>query len=221
MVTLRVGRMRGGIRAGRFYFEPNSGEDGAEGLRHDLFDGAFGDRLSRRGPLPELSGAPLGSWVLARLARLAATGLGLGGEEHIDGGGYVIEFAAYEAPPARPRQPLLFDPGEYLQRDELVAVFQLQADADGVVVIGDRAVTCSVEGLLEAFAAALTLAPAEISPCELAVVDPDWFADPGAFRPRPTRGSRNRYGWDGTRFLGADNIRPTPPPNKSARRANR
>ena len=63
------------------------------------------------------------------------------------------------------------------------------------------------EGVLEALAAALLAAPADLMPRELAVRDPEWKLDPEMYRPRPVKGSRNWYGWDGSQFLGKDNIR--------------
>src|SRR5438477_472071 len=53
----------------------------------------------------------------------------------------------------------------------------------------------------------LLAAPAELARCQMAVRDPEWKLDPDMYRPRPVRGSRNWYGWDGDRFLGKDNIR--------------
>ena len=81
---------------------------------------------------------------------------------------------------------------------------------EGVGVIGQRASDCSAEELLDALAAALLAAPAELVPHELAVRGPEWKMDPDEFRPRPVRGSRNWYGWDGGQFHGTDNIRDAP-----------
>jgi hypothetical protein len=204
---------------GRYRFEvaPCDREsNSARGFDADLEDDAFDLRLTSTGKVPDLAGAPVASWLLARLARLTDGALGLAGEEHTDGGGYLVEFVVYLIPadPARQRgapvQRLLFNVeefGDHVEPERPVASFQFQANGEGAAVLGERATDCPAEGVLEALAAALLAAPAELLPRELAVRDPEWQLDPEAYRPRPVKGSRNWYGWDGVQFLGKENVR--------------
>src|SRR5262249_25522727 len=111
---------------------------------------------------------------------------------------------------ATSRQPFLFDVAEFerpVAPEKPVASFQFQADMEGAAVVGQRAADCPAEDVLEALAAALLAAPADLMPRELAVRDPEWKLDPEMYKPRPVKGSRNWYGWDGSQFLGKDNIR--------------
>src|SRR5262249_36123026 len=142
--------------------------------------------------------------------------LGVGGVEHVDGGGYVVEFVVYRTYVERENtnpgfvQRLLFDPAELafcVEPEEPITSFQFQADMEGAAVIGQRAPDCLAEEVLEALAAALLAAPAELLSRELAVRDPEWELDPEMYTPRPEEGSLNWYGWDGTQFLGKENIR--------------
>jgi hypothetical protein len=197
----------------RFQVEGNVGESELNRYFRADLDDDLGLLLTRSGKLPELGGAPLASWLLARLARLTNDSLGLAGEEHNDGGGYVIEFVVYRvhAEPENNNAPfvqlLLFDPGECIEPDLPVASFQFQADMEGAVVLGQRDPDFPAGQILEAFAAALLAAPTELTARELAVRDPEWQLDPEIYTPWPEEDSRNWYGWNGFRFLGKDNIR--------------
>lgn len=210
--------MVGSFTSGRFRFEAGRSDwesDAARGFDEDLEDAGFGRRLTRTGRVPDLGGSPIASWLLARLARLTDGSLGLAGRQDTDGGGYVVGFVVYRAAvdwraEAAAGQRFLFDMAEFerfVESDGPVASFQFQAGMEGAAVIGRRAADCPGEEILEAFADALLAAPAELLPRELVVRDPEWKLDPEMYRPRPVRGSRNRYGWDGQRFLGKDNIR--------------
>jgi hypothetical protein len=211
--------MAGSFSSGRFRFqvEGSDGEsDSARGFHEDLQDDAFDLRLTGTIQLPDLGGAPIASWLLARLARLTDGRLGLAGAEDADGGGYMVEFVVYVVPAApasqraRSVQQLLFDMGESgvsAEPERPVASFQFQADMEAAAVVGQRTADCPCEEVLEALAAALLAAPAELMPRELAVKDPEWKLDPEMYRPRPDKGSCNWYGWDGSEFLGKDNIR--------------
>jgi hypothetical protein len=185
--------MDGSFTSGRFRFQVESSDwvhDEARGFNEDLYDdGDLGLRLAGSGRVPDLGGAPLASWLLARLARLTDGRLGLAGEEHNDGGGYVVEFVVYAEP------------------EQAVASFQLQADMEGAGVVGQRVADCPAEEVLGALAAALLAAPDELMARELAVRDPEWELDPEMYKPRPVEGTCNQYGWDGQHFLGKDNVR--------------
>jgi hypothetical protein len=147
-------------------------------------------RLSNSGRLPNLGGAPVASWLLARLGKVTDEGIPcLFGAESNDGGGYVVEFLAYD------------------ESDTPVAGFQLQGDSVGAAVLGDCVPNCSPEEVLHALAAALLAAPDDLVACRLAVIDLEWEEDPEGFTPEPVPDSRNCYGWDGKDFFGASNIR--------------
>jgi hypothetical protein len=74
-------------------------------------------------------------------------------------------------------------------------------------VIGQRDADIAEDEILNALAAALLAAPAELMPRQLVLQDPEWKLDPEMYKPRPRKGSRNSYGWDGFQYLGKDNFR--------------
>jgi hypothetical protein len=210
--------MVGNFTSGRFRFavEGRDGEpDSAQGFHEDLEDGAFDLRLTSTGKVPDLGGCPIASWLLARLARLMEGRLGLASQEDTDGGGYVVEFVVYRVNvgwegEAASGQRFLFNMAEFqrpVEPENPIASFQFQADMEGAAVIGRRAADCPAEEVLEAFAAAILAAPADLLPRELVVRDPEWKQDLELCSPEPARDSRNTYGWDGFQFLGRDNIR--------------
>jgi hypothetical protein len=216
--------MDGSFTSGRFRFQVEGSDwltNLERGFSEDFHDDTFALRLESK--IPALGYAPIASWYLARLARLTDGYLGLAGEEHVDGGGYVIEFVTYLLP-AEPEdknatvvQPWLFDPDEwgvYPEPEKPVASFQFQAEMEGAAVIGHMDPECPVVEMMEAFAAALAAAPTELRICEVVVWDPEWKLDREMYTPRPVRGSRNFYGWDGFHFLGEDNIREAPLPKE-------
>jgi hypothetical protein len=211
--------MDGSFASGRFCFKVEGSHwesDLARGFSEDLQDDAFDLRLTDTGKVPDLGGAPIASWLLARLARLTDNRLGLADMEDNDGGGYMVEFVVYlvyaelENKKATFVQPLLFNMvelGVHVEPEKPVASCQFQADMEGAAVVGQRVTDCPAGELLEALATALLAAPAELMSRELVVRDPEWKLDPEMYHPRPVKGSRNWYGWDGFRFLGKDNIR--------------
>ena len=161
------------------------------GVNQPFFgDDMFEPRIVESGRVPDLNGAPLASWLLSRLAHLTDDGVPSSGRERNDGGGWTIPFVVRDATNDRP-----------------VASFQLQGSMGGLDVVGDRAADCSSEQLLNALIAAVLDRPTDLMPCRLTVVDPEWRHDPDGYVPRPAPGGRNRYGWDGSRFLGRRNIR--------------
>jgi hypothetical protein len=205
--------MAGSFTSGRFRFQVEGSDwetDAARGFREAFQEDAFDLRLTDTGKVPDLGGAPIASWLLARLARLTDDRLGLAGVEDADGGGYMVEFVVYRLPAAPdPMQPLLFNMDEVdsdVVPDSPVASFQFQADMEGAAVLGHRAADCTAEEVLDALATALLAAPADLMPRELSVRDPEWELDPEMYRPRPEEGSCNWYGWDGFVYLGKDNI---------------
>jgi hypothetical protein len=173
------------------------------GKRQSFHDEAFDMRLTSSGRLPDLGGAPLASWLMARLAKLTDDGFPSSGTEHNDGGGWCIEFVVYVAD-ERP-----------------IATFQFQGDMHGAAVFGERTQDCDPEAVLSAMATALLEHPEDLLPCRLRVVDPEWEEDPACYEPMPAPGDRNVYGWNGERFLGKKNIRekhiqPSPPPDSES-----
>jgi hypothetical protein len=183
--------MRGGFRVDRFRFEV--ARDVVDLVDHGtsrrLYD-ELDPRLTRSGKLPDLGGAPVASWLLARLGKLTDAGFPLFGEEENDGGGYLVEF-------------LVFD-----DIDEIpVAEFQLQGNSEGACILGYLASDCSPEAIAEAFASALLADPEGLAPCQLSVIDLEWEEVPESYRPIPNSYSRNDYGWNGRDFFGSSNIR--------------
>jgi hypothetical protein len=211
--------MGGSFTSGRFRFQVEASDetsDKARGFHEELLDEAFDLRLSDTGRVPDLGGAPIASWILARLARLTDGALGLASEEFNDGGGYMVEFVVYlvHIEPEKTRapfvQPLLFDMeelGVYIEPEKPVASFQFQGDMEGAAVLGYRTADCPEEKVLEALAAALLVAPDDLLSREIAIIDPEWELDPEMYKPEPVTDSCNWYGWDGFQFLGRDNIR--------------
>lgn len=209
----------GSFRSGRFRFFVkwwDTSVDSDDGFKEELDDETFDLRLSRSKLLPNLGGAPVASWLLARLAKLTDNQLGIASVEHVDGGGYVVGFvvARVPVPPsgenARYFQQSLFEPGEVFVADEVgspIASFELQADMEGAAILGQRTSEFDTEDILASFAAALLAAPNDLTVREIEVKDPEWKLDPAMYHPRPHKGSQNWYGWDGIQFLGVENIR--------------
>jgi hypothetical protein len=205
--------------SGRFRFRvehSDSLDDQLRGFHEELTDDTFDLRVTRTGWIPELNGAPIASWFLARLNRLTDNCPWMGGKDYVDGGGFAIDFVAYltfiepDYSKAPFVQPLLFDMkalGLHVEPDRPVASFQFQGDMQGVAVLGQRAADCPAEEVLDALAAALVKAPEQLLECKLEVIDPEWKLDPEIYTPRPRKGTRNEYGWDGTQFLGRWNVR--------------
>jgi hypothetical protein len=213
--------MAGSFTSGRFRFEVEKSDwetDSARGFVEDLEDDEFDLRLTSTGKVPDLSGSPIASWLLARLARLMDDRLGLADREDTDGGGYLIEFVVYRSntdwadKTANSEQGFLFNMAEFqrpLEPEYPIASFQFQADMEGAAVLGRRTADSSTEKILATFAAAILAAPTDLLSRELVVRDPEWWLDPEMYTPRPDKDSRNSYGWDGFQFLGKDNIRET------------
>src|SRR5947208_2044149 len=165
--------MAGSFTSCRFRFQVERSDwesDVARSFHGDLQDDAFDLRLTGTGKVPDLGGAPVASWLLARLARLTDDRLGLASVENVDGGGYVVEFVVYLIPadPATQKativQPLLFNMDELgvdVEPERAVASFQFQAGMEGAAVVGQRATNCPAEKVLEALAAALLAATTE------------------------------------------------------------
>lgn len=201
----------------RFQIEPYDWTTAAErGFTEELIDYDLDLRFRGTGLLPDLGAAPVASWFLARLAALAGSHLNLNETEHTDGGGCVIECvvsrvlrdAASET--ARTGQLYLFDMPAFERAGPAgypVAEFQIVADMEGIALLGHHLAECPAEDILTAFTTALLAAPAKLRAFTVRVYDPEWDLDPEMYTPRPTRRTRNSYGWDGVHFLGADNIR--------------
>lgn len=161
------------------------------GLRKELTANELDQPLVRSGKLPDLGGAPVASWILARLAKLTSgkVGFALDDKQRNDGGGFAIEFLV-------------------LDKDERrIAEFQLQGDTMGAAILGRRTEECSSGDIIHAVISALLASPADLMSCRLAVTDPEWWEDPEMYAPKPKRGAKNWYGWDGVKFLGENNIK--------------
>ncbi|HEY7314880.1 MAG TPA: hypothetical protein VH643_36375 [Gemmataceae bacterium] len=111
----------------------------------------FDKRLAESGRLPELAGAPVASWVAARLARLTSGLPGRTTDQQVDGGVFHLDF-------------LVFD----RDRTQLGSV-QIQADWMGVAIccVGPNA-----GQVLTELTACLLAEPEEVARCRLEVWDP-------------------------------------------------
>ena len=156
----------------------------------NLEEDSFDLLLLDRGGLPtEALDAPLASWVLARLTAEA----GLGGayadaRQRSDGGAYSLVFEVTNA------------------EGEKIAGFELLGYTWCVELLG----TCdgaAPNKVVEDFAGLLLARPNELGRCRVSVFDNEWQEHPEDYDPRwPADTDRNIYGWNGTRFLGAENF---------------
>jgi hypothetical protein len=180
----------GAFSHGDYRFQIEDYEFGIYGLKHSLDEECLDDILLQSNKMPPLDGSPVSSWMLARLAKLTLGSLGfpLKSRQRNDGGGFALDFITYvgSAP---------------------VAVFQLQGDTMGAAVLGRRTENYASDVILKCLVSALLESPEEVSMCSLSVTDPEWKEDPDSYTPKPVRGSRNWYGWNGKRYLGENNIR--------------
>lgn len=155
------------------------------GESFDWYD--LDEAFQNSGQLPDLNGAPIASWVLARLRRLIP-GLPASSDEENDGGGFCFNFD--------------------VQKDrELVASIQLQGDTISPIVLGHGSADVG-DSLKAAFVSALLKTPNDLEECCYRIIDLEWQEDPDSYSPTPTDDSVNEYGWkpnDG--FLGQHNIK--------------
>jgi hypothetical protein len=136
--------------------------------------------LLATGRVPDLGGAPIASWVLARLSHLAGRAIRpAGGVEICEGAVYVVDF--------------LVRTGD----GRLAAKVQLQGGSIGVGLLGIGVAGFDPRAIASAFASALIERPGAVAQCEVRVLDPAWGIDES--------GEPNRYGFDGTRYLGIGN----------------
>ena len=149
----------------------------------------LGESLKGTGRLPDLGpGVPIASWVLARFRRIAPGYFPEQSSIVSDGGGYSFDFYV-------------------LRGDDPVGWLQLQGGMNGVLLLGEVREKSLVERLSDLVLAIPSGSPTEIAACTVEVIDPGWEIEPDYYQPTPNEESRNRYGWDGTQYLGAENIR--------------
>jgi hypothetical protein len=152
-------------------------------------DADLGESLIGSGRLPELgSGVPIASWILVRFRRIAPEYFPDQSAIVSDGGGYSFDFYV-------------------LRGEEPVGWLQLQGGMDGVLLLGEVKDTSLTEILSDLVLATLLDRPTEIAACTVEVIDLGWEIEPDYYQPTPSEESRNRYGWDGEQYLGAENIR--------------
>lgn len=168
-------------------------ENGSEliGLRESLVCEDLDLKMQATNKLPALNGAPVASWVLARLLAMTDNGFEDEVRERNDGGGFVLEFVVYK------------------DTDTPVASFQLQGNTEGIAMLGERSGNHPNDQIVHAFVSAVVESPMDLKECRHLIKDPEWQHEPGTFSPTPVKGSTNQYGWDGSKFLGRDNIRMT------------
>lgn len=141
--------------------------------------------LIRTGRLPGLNSAPVASWVLSRLRRLADA-IPEQASEESDGGGYSIQFVIFSG-------------------HRRVATFLLQGDNEGVGILG-RAKNVEVANqMIRHLMRCLLVAPDDVSECVYQTTDPEWRVDPEGFVPRPFGYSKNHFGLRNGVYLGDGN----------------
>lgn len=154
---------------------------------HQLCVDDLDTQLLASGRLPALDGAPVASWLLARLEGLSA-GLGLSSDrvEEIEDAVWVVDFV--------------------LQREgQPVGKLQLQGGMIGAGLLGVLAGAEEPSAVSQAVLQALLAAPDEVCPCEVRVCDPEPEGQGGDDRPEaPVL----RFGLTAEGYLGADNPGP-------------
>lgn len=184
----------GAFDAGPYHFAVDDGYAVLD-LPEPLLELAVEDldaRLVTSGHVPELGGAPLASWLLARLEALTeGRGLGFspGLVEHVDGGVWVVDFVVTRG-------------------DAPVGKVQLQAGMIGAGVLGVVAAQEDPAAVVQALGQVVLQAPEEVRACEVRVADPEWLEAPEDYAPPPEEDAVCRFGFDGEAYLGADNVRP-------------
>ena len=129
-------------------------------------------RLEAAAALPARGGAPLASWLLARLERMTG---GLGRDpaavDEIEGAVFVLDFVVREG-------------------DAEVAKVQVQAGGVGAGLLGVVRSAADAPRVVDAWIAALVAAPAQVASVRIQVAEPAGRGPPAA------------YGHDGARYLG-------------------
>jgi hypothetical protein len=135
--------------------------------------------LAGSGRLPDLNGAPVASWVLARLARLASRRFPYeqGQVFGSDGGDFWFRFIAFTSE-LRPLGTLTVLGGE-----------------SSVKLWAQISPASESQRVISAFTACLLAEPQGLARCQLTVAYTD-FADPNHWKRLPFV-----FGWDGQRFL--------------------
>ena len=139
----------------------------------------FHKTLSESGRLPDLGGAPVASWVLARLAALSAKRFPyhVGQIFGSDGGDYWLQFIAFT-----PKfQPL--------------GLVSLSGGETAVQIWAQISPASESERVLAAFTETILVNPTDLTRTSLIVVCTD-LADPNLWKKMPFI-----FGWDGKRFL--------------------
>ena len=139
-----------------------------------------------------LDNSPFASWVLARLAFMRDDLVDDPARSPVE----VIEDALF-----------VIDWRVEDENGRVVAKLQVQGGMVGVGLLGvqERDLTTS---LVDALTTILVELPEQLAPVCICVRDPAWTDWPDDFTPTPGPQTVNAYGWDGARFLGADNVRP-------------
>lgn len=160
-----------------------------DGPASEASDETLDARVLARPGAPGLSAEdPFASWLLARLCFLSGGVLPIGGHGVADGGGWGFDLDVCS--PA----------------GERLAVLSIQGDMQGAAVFARAASGTDPRALMEELVTCL-VETHDLATCRVSVYDPEWKEDPDSYSPRPTRGSRAVYGWDGKKLLGRRNPR--------------
>lgn len=151
------------------------------------------EQLQDTGRLPDLAGAPLASWLLARLQFLSADAPLVPSDavEDIEDGVWVVDFVVG-------------------QGGLPIAKVQLQAGMAGAGLLGVAGNSEQAGLLVQSLIQRLLEAPSAVAECQIRIHDPLWRVDPGAYAPHPGDDAVVHYGFDGEVYLGKDNIRANP-----------
>lgn len=138
------------------------------------------DELEQTGRLPHRGGAPVASWIIARLLELTHGGIGIDERENLfnDGGVIQLDWIAF----SRALKP--------------VAMFQQLCYSNRVELHGQVLRSVGAAALKAALLDALLLEPKTVRVCRITVTDTDPPTAPGKL------GRRYVFGWDGKQFLG-------------------
>lgn len=135
--------------------------------------------LVAAGTLPDLSGAPVASWLLARIARLAGKRFpySYGEVAGSDAAGYWVRYFVIS------------------QKDKPVGILSVSGTAQDIKLSLAHTADTVPEEICDAFLAGLLLEPSDITRCRVVSVYTE-LTDPDCRFVIP-----RVYGWDGKRFL--------------------
>ncbi len=175
------------LKGRRYSFELVESGSYSGGADCDEYE--FDRMLCDTGKLPkEAWKAPVASWILARICAEAGEGFTTPGEQVVDGGACVLEFLVRD------------------RSGKIIAGFDFQGKTSRTLLLGGCRKKASPAAIFEDLAGVLTKSPGKLAKCRVQVYNPEWKEYPDDYEPRPKRTTRDEFGWDGEKFLGANNV---------------